>query len=289
MELFAYIGILLDIVAVVLVVIPIIQGFRKGFKRRLLSLVALAVSAVVAYVVSGLFAPPIYNSYLKDKTQTMCVNAVKSVDPVSIAKQALAEKGVDISEERVREIMSQADTDQLQAVRQAAQEYGFDTESAAELAEQYGEMLPEKAAALIKDQAPQIADAISSGKISDVQLSETMKALVESPEEAGGYIEENYAAPLVTSGIEAALYTAVFVVMQLIMLVMFMLFGYDLKKNAETGGDRFAGVMLGLVCAAASLLMMCIVMSGIIKASNGMIDINSMKSAIFIPLYKIIY
>ena len=289
MDIFFAVGILLDVTVVLIALLPMIQGFRKGFKRKLLSLVALAVSALVAYVVSGLFAPQIYRAFLKDKTTDICVSAAESIDPVSIAKQALAEKGLDIPTERVREIISQADTDQLQAIRQAAAEYGVDEQRAAAIAEQFSGLLPEKTAAILKEQVPQAARAITSGVFSDEQITDALRTLSESPETAGEYVEENYAAPLITSAVETLMYAVCFAAMQFIMLLMFMLFGYDLKKSADSNGDRAAGLMLGLVEAASELLVMCVVVTGIINSSQGMLDISMVKSVLFVPIYKFIY
>ena len=289
MDMLTAVGLLLDAIVILSVLIPVIAGFHKGFKRRLLSLAALAVSALVAYVGSGLLAPQLYENVLREKTLEVCVNTTQSFDPVSAAKETLDKQGIVLEEDYVRQILSEADEDQISAVREAAIEYGIDAEKAKELAERFSDQLPDQAAKALKQHAPKIAEMVQDGAVTNKQISEAVKAMVESPETAAEYVEEHYAAPIVTAGTEAVLFALIFILMQLIMLLVFTLFGFDLKKKASSNGDRFAGVLLGLVCAAANLLVMCIVVTGIKKSGANIIDIDSVSSMIFLPIYQKIY
>lgn len=289
MDMLTATGLILDAIVVLAIVIPVIAGFVKGFKRRLLSLIALGVSALVAYVAAGLLAPQVYESFLREKTLEVCTRTTSKFDPVAAAQKSLEQQGISLEEDYVREILSQADAEQVSAVREAALEYGIDAEKAKELAEKFSDQLPEEAAKAVKEQAPMIAEALQGGAMSDKQLAEAVRAMVESPETAAEYVEERYAAPLVTAVAESVLFVLLFIIMQLIMLLVFMLFGFDLKKKADGGGDRFAGVLLGLVCAAANLLVMCIVITGFVKSGSGVFDIDSVNSLIFLPIYNRIY
>ncbi|MCR5121617.1 MAG: hypothetical protein K6B74_04280 [Ruminococcus sp.] len=282
-------GLVLDIIAVVAVLIPVLAGFKQGFKRRLLALIALGVSALIAYVGSGMLAPKVYDSLLKDKTRQMCVKVTKNFDPVSAAKKSLEAQGVSLDEDYVREILSQTDENKIQAVRDAAEEYGIDAARAKELAEKFSDQLPEQAARALKEQAPQIAEALRSGAMTNEELAKAVRKVVKSPESAADYVEEKYAAPLVTAISEAVLFALIFALMQLIMILVFKLFGFDMKKKAASGGDRFAGVMLGLVCALANLLVMCIAITGFLKAGTSAFDIESVNSLIFLPIYNKLY
>ncbi len=289
MDMLTSVGLILDIIAICAVLIPVIAGFHSGFKRRLLSLIALAVSALVAYVVSGMFAPQVYERFLQEKTREVCMRTTENFDPISAAKQTLDAQGVYLEEDYIKDILSEADEDKVAMVREAAEEYGIDAEDARALAERFSDQLPEQAAKALKEQAPAIAEALQGGAMSDKQLAEAVRAAVESPETAGEYIEEHYAAPVVTAVTEAVLYALIFILMELIMLLVFMLFGFDLKQKAGSGGDRFGGVMLGLVCAAANLLVMCIVVTGFVKAGSNVFEIDSVNSLIFLPIYNKIY
>ena len=282
-------GLVLDIIAVVAVLIPVLAGFKQGFKRRLLALIALGVSALIAYVGSGMLAPKVYDSLLKDKTRQLCVKVTKNFDPVSAAQKSLEAQGVSLDEDYVREILSQTDENKIQAVRDAAESYGIDAARAKELAEKFSDQLPEQAARALKEQAPQIAEALRSGAMTNEELAKAVRKVVKSPESAADYVEEKYAAPLVTAIAEAVLFAMIFALMQLIMILVFKLFGFDMKKKAASGGDRFAGVMLGLVCALANLLVMCIAITGFLKAGTSAFDIDSVNSLIFLPIYNKLY
>lgn len=289
MDMLTATGLILDAIAVLAVVIPILAGFVKGFKRRLLSLVALAVSALVAYVASGLLAPQVYESFLREKTIEVCTRTTEKFDPVAAAKQSLDRQGIVLEEDYVRQILSEADAEKVAAVRQAAEEYGIDAEKAKELAEKFSDQLPEQTAKALKEHAPAIADAIQGGAMTDKQLAEAVRAMVDSPETAAEYVEEHYAAPLVTAAAEAVLFALIFILMELIMLLVFFLFGFDLKAKASSGGDRFAGVLLGIVGAAANLLVMCIVVTGFVKSGSKVFDLDSVNSLLFLPIYNRLY
>jgi uncharacterized membrane protein required for colicin V production len=289
MDMLTAAGLVLDIIAIAAVLLPVLAGFRQGFKRRLLALAALSISALIAYVGSGMLAPKVYDELLKDKTRQVCVRVTKSFDPVTAAKNSLEAQGVALDEDYVREILSQTDENKIQAVRQAAEEYGIDANRARELAEKFSDQLPEQAARALKEQAPQIAEALRSGAMTNDELAKTVRQVVESPESAADYIEENYAAPFITAIAEAVLFGLIFALMQLILVLVFSLFGFDMKKKAESNGDRCAGVMLGLVCALANLLVMCIVVTSFLKAGTSAFDMDSVNSLIFLPIYNKLY
>ena len=289
MDMLTATGLILDAIVILSVLIPVIAGFTKGFKRRLLSLVALGVSALVAYVAAGLLAPQLYENVLREKTLEICVRTTSGFDPVATAKQSLDAQGISLDEDYVRQILTEADEEKIAAVREAAIEYGIDAEKAKELAERFSAQLPDQTAKALKEHAPKMAEMIQDGAVTNKQISEAVKAIVDSPETAAEYVEEHYAAPIVTAGTEAVLFALIFILMQLIMLLVFMLFGFDLKAKASSNGDRAAGVLLGLVCAAANLLVMCIVVTGFKKSGSNIIDIDSVNSLIFLPIYKKIY
>ena len=54
------ISIILDVLAVMVLLIPMIHGFAKGMKRLIFSMLSLAVSTATAFAVSGACIPAVF-------------------------------------------------------------------------------------------------------------------------------------------------------------------------------------------------------------------------------------
>jgi|GEM_PF-4608030 len=57
---------IIDIVFAVIILFCMFTGFRRGFTRSLVSICVKAVSLTAGFVLSGKFAPMLYNSHFKD-------------------------------------------------------------------------------------------------------------------------------------------------------------------------------------------------------------------------------
>ncbi|MBR1724797.1 MAG: hypothetical protein IJ723_07265, partial [Ruminococcus sp.] len=99
MELWLAIG--LDILTAAVVLLPLIFGIIRGFKRQLLTLISLVVSAGAAFACATFLVTPIYDNYFKASVTDACIEAVGNIDPVQYADELLAEQGISVPEEEL--------------------------------------------------------------------------------------------------------------------------------------------------------------------------------------------
>ena len=279
------ISIILDVLAVMVLLIPMIRGFTKGMKRLIFSMLSLAVSTVTAFAVSGIFAEPVYQRYFKEKVHTYCENAAENYDITAQTSDMLSQYGVEIPEEDIRSALSSAES-LPKSISSLAAAYGADAESAAQLEKDVDKMLSVDIPAEIKSAMPQ---GMPSGSLTKGQIYDAARALARSPQEAADYAESEIAAPAATAVIKTVLFFLVQGLMSLIMLAAFFIFGVDFKSAPKTAGDRAGGAALGLVQGAASLLILVMVVGAAEQASGGLFDIESLSSKIFLPIFNILY
>lgn len=283
-----WIAIILDITAATIVFVPLIQGLVRGFKRQLLALISLVVSAVAAYACSTFLAAPIYDSYVKAPVTDACVSAIQQIDPVSYADKLLAEQGVSIPEDELREKLAESG-DALGQIKEIAKDNGIDANKADEMSDKLKDDYLADAPEEVRSVVPKSLQKLESIEINESQLTDLLNAAVTSPQEGGEFVEEHFIRPTVRSLMKTALFVAAFVVMQLIMLLIFFIMGFELRAQAYGAGDRFGGFMLGLLAGAGNLVILCLLVSFIEKASLGLFSIETLPSKVFLPVFKLIF
>lgn len=279
---------MLDILAAVMVIVPLISGIVRGFHRQMISLMSLAASAAIAFSASVYLVTPVYEKYFEPGLTDVCIKSLENLDPVAYVKDALAGAGVDITEEQLRERLASSG-DVIQEAKAIAEEKGVTVERAEELAGYMADFYLQEAPEEIRSAVPKIMRGMDSIEINEAQLTDLVNAAASSSQEGGEYIEKNLVRPTAMILLRWAIFGVIFVIVQLILLLGFFIFGQQARHYAHGAADRLGGFGLGLLLAAGNLLVLCLIVSGVEKASLGLIDIVSLPSKVFLPIFKLFF
>lgn len=285
------IAIILDLLAAGAVVLPLISGVMKGFKRQLTTFITLVVATIAAYAGSAALASPVYDEFCKTEVTEACVTLMDEYDPVVLAQQMFSEHGVDISESELREMLVESG-DALGKLDEIAEERGLDSNISEQIAQNIGEL----AESGDSDTAT-LAEMVKSSEIYDKKsgsvdlsgLTDFYNAAVTSPEEGGNYIEEHYLRRFVSPLIEAVLFAVIFTLVRFIMYVIFRASGVIKSGERISGADRFWGFMLGFAAAAVRLAALCLIVSSIEQANPELFNIELLPSKVFLPVFKLLF
>ncbi|MCD7742398.1 MAG: CvpA family protein [Ruminococcus sp.] len=274
-----------DIITLLLIILPIVHGFSKGFKRLVVSLIIFIVAAMAALMLSQTFSEPIYDSFFSDMIKERCEDAVGDTDPVQTAQTLLSEYGIEVDEDTLRTTMSDTG-DAVQSAEDLAEQYGLDEQSADEFSDKLNEKLESMLPQSVADSLPEgmtdlLTDDFSSGEIFDM-----VQAFSNSDETAAEYVEQNFAKPICVSLIELVLYFVIMILVRFILLLVFRAFGFNVNGRARSGVDRLLGAILGVVEAAIDVFIFMWLISAMEQASGGAIGISGLESVVFLPLYK---
>lgn len=281
-------AIILDILAACLVVVPLIFGLARGFKRQLLSVISLAVSAAAAFACASFLAQPVYENYFQQPITDACANALANIDPVSYADQLLAEQGISIPETVLREKLADSG-DAVGAAKKIAEENGLDEEKAKELSRRFSERYSAEAPEEVREAVPEVLRNMEKLDIKESQITDLLNAASASPQDGGEYAEEHLIRNTALQLLKAAIFCAAFIIMQLIMVIVYLIMRFDLRAHGEGAASRFGGFMLGLIAGAGNIVLLCILVRYIEKASLGLFVIGELPSKVFLPIFKFLF
>lgn len=286
MELWLAIG--LDILTAAVVLLPLIFGIIRGFKRQLLTLISLVVSAGAAFACATFLVTPIYDNYFKASVTDACIEAAGNIDPVQYADELLAEQGISVPEEELRQKLSESG-DAVAEAKRIAEEKGLTSEQALELSERFSDEYLADAPEQVRSVVPKVMQKMESADIDEAELTDLLNSASASPQEGGEYVEEHFVRPTAKKVMKFVVFTVVFVFVQLLMLLIFFIMGFDIRAHGYGAADRFGGFLLGIVCAAGSLVVLCLIVSFIEKASLGLFDIETLPSKVFLPVFQFLF
>jgi uncharacterized membrane protein required for colicin V production len=278
----------LDILAVLLILLPIARGFAKGFKRRVFSLLSLAVSAIVAYTASGILAEPLYERFLSDRVLSLCTQAAESFDPVSGICEELENAGIYVGQEDMRSALI-SNGGISGAVSQAAQQYGASEEQVTQIRQSVTQKLQSQLPDAVSQTLPEQLRGFANLDFSDAQINDAAVAYAQSADDAAEYIESSFIAPICKATVRLVLFLIIMAATSAVMALAFRIFGFDFAKGASGFVDRLGGAALGAVAAAANIAILCAAVSAAELSSDGLFSAASLDSKIFLPLYNMIY
>jgi uncharacterized membrane protein required for colicin V production len=282
------ISFLLDAAVVLAVAFPLIRGYRRGFKKCAFSLLSFAVAVIAAFVISDLFAQPVYERFVRDRAYEMCLSAAQKYDPAENVDKILVEYGADIPEQEIRTALTSAES-LPESIAKLAENYGVSGTQTEDIRGKISDSLNSDVPETLKSMAPAGVRNMVSLDLSDAQIYDAARACAQSPEEAADYAEENFVAPICTAIVKSVLFFLSAFLVSLIMKLAFFIFGFDFSRRPETFGDRFGGMLFGAVSAAANVLVITAAVGFVEQAGTGYFDIQSLNSKIFLPIFNALY
>jgi hypothetical protein len=125
--------------------------------------------------------------------------------------------------------------------------------------------------------------------MTEAQIYDTARACAQSSEDAADYVEQHYAAPVCTALLKSLIFVIALVVFSLVMRLAFFIFGFDFSRRPDSFGDRFGGILVGAVKAAANLLLLTVAVGFVEQACTDYFNIETLNSKIFLPIFNRLY
>ncbi|MBR1764323.1 MAG: CvpA family protein [Ruminococcus sp.] len=240
----------LDLAVVALVVICAAIGFARGFIRYLIKLIGTITCVIMALVISDMAAPTAYNDIIAPRLQKALEREFRDFDMTAEMRQALEKRGTDIglTDEELKEALSDSGSIPA-AMEKSALRSGQNKEQAEELRlrtqgffeKDFGSALFEQAGFNNHEELGERMD-ISAGKAYDL-----VRAFTEGEDNSRGieYIVRNVIDGMMTTLIRFALFVILFILLEALLAVVFMIAGVLDHLPAVSGANRAAGLLLG--------------------------------------------
>ena len=247
-----------DIVVIIIAVVCVCAGYRKGFSRTAAATVIYVVAFALSWAASTYISDVLYEDYFKDKNYQIVSNYMQTNSVAERISSELGSKGADISSEDVKKAAADQNTDVLYGIMQK-NGYSGSREDFEELMKQSisGAMND----MLISTSLP-YSDAISEKVIlsGSKELSEIVKGSADSGYEAAVQgICETYLKPLEIKVIRI-LVTSVLTTVIMIITNIIISKKKRLEGEEVSFADRFFGGVAGI---AASLFYVYIFASAV--------------------------
>ncbi len=280
-------AVFLDLLTLALLFFPVASGIHKGMIRRVLSIVVLIVSAGVGYFGSQALTPSVYDEFLRDQVHNVCLQKAEQYDPVRMSSDLLAQYGVELSEQQIRNMIMRS-TDAVQYAETLADEVDIDQEKLSEFTAELSGQLLSSAPETVQAAVPEVINSFSGSKVSTAETFELIRAAAESPEAAAVYAEDHYAKPLIMSILRIAIFAVITLLVRVIagLIIAFALSAGGAGLSAT---DRILGGLIGVVQAALEVGVLVFIIHTAETVSSGRFDPQKLTSFIFLPIYSFFF
>lgn len=282
-----------DIVSVVVIIFFVCSGVRKGFSKIIITALGCVASIVVALLVSRKTTDFIYNKFFMKNNIKAVEESLEDYQPEDVIKTIIESNepsGV-LSNDKIEAILKSGnsinklyDYANSEAGNIVSAPDVFDTDIingfADAFAKQIGINLP-----------PYVVNEITKNICNNEKLFDSMiDMLMNHPKQVPKFIEENYIREPARRIINAAVFLIVFFILMTVIIIVInrsvnfgLLNGYDRL-------DKFAGGVLGIVEAAAVIMIIAVavkMMINISESDSSFISINAVEQTkIFRHFYK---
>ncbi|MBP3271923.1 MAG: hypothetical protein J6M17_06795 [Ruminococcus sp.] len=281
------ISIALDIITAGLIFFPVWAGASRGAKRTLFTILALVISAAAGYTGAKLLAPSFYDEYVQARVHTACVAKAQQYDPVRLSRETLAQYGVAVTDDEIRQAIERSG-DAVSYAKDIAEQNGINEEELRDAVDKLSAELLSTAPEAVQKAAPEVINQVFDDDLSNSEAYEAVQAAVKSPEALADYSEEHYVRPVAMTVINAALFVSICIAVRLLMLLVYAACGV-LRKNSHTAGDRFLGAVLGLVQGGSEVMLLILLVHTAETLSHDMFTADSLSSLIFMPIYRFFF
>lgn len=281
------ISITLDVLVLALVFFPVAAGIRKGLVRRLVSIAVLIAAAAAGYFGSAALTPSVYDEYLRDRVQEVCLRKAEQFDPVRLSSDALAQYGIEMSEDEIRQAVAES-ADAVHYAESLAEESGLDRQQLEKFSADLSEQLLSAAPESVKAAVPEVVPKLFGAELSNSEAFEVIQAAARSPEDAAVYAEEHYARPLIESVLRMGLFAAITLLVRLVLSAIFALILRAGGSTIETA-DRIQGGLLGAAQGALEVGLLILIVHSAESMSDGRFAPQNLGSVVFLPVYKLFF
>ena len=260
-----------DIVSAAVVILSICACAKRGCSKILIMIIGCVVSIWLAAVISSRCSDFIYDKFIK-KTSTEAVgDAIERYDPAQSVREAIEDQGYGavLEDSRVRKILESEDSIEMlyEYTNQAAGTVVDTPENFADtltagftelFAKQLGGKLP-----------PYVTHELIKRISGNNELFvKTTEMILKNPDSVPSYIEENYIRKPALKLVKAFVFLISYLIlMTVIRVVINRTFRFGLL-NGYDRLDRFAGGLLGVVYAAAVLVVIAVAVKIMINVAE---------------------
>lgn len=281
-----------DIVSVAVVVLSIYSCAKKGFSKIIVLVIGCVVSVFLASFVSQKSSQFIYDKFVKQTSIDAVEDALEKYDPAVSVREVIENQdyGAVLEDGKVKKILESDDSMErlYEYANQAAGDVvdthdNFKKTLTAGFTELFSKQLGGKL-------PPYVTHELME-KLSDNEelFIETTEMLLKSPDDVPEYIEEKYIRKPALRLIKAFVFIiSYFIFMTLIRALIYKTFRFGLL-NGYDRLDRLAGGLLGVVQAAAMLIVMAVLVKIMIHVAESDGSFLSYEAVEKTKLFKYVF
>ncbi len=242
----------LDVLAVVIVIIAAIVGYKRGFIRSVIRLLGTAACVIVALIVSDMLASPTYNKIVAPRLESALLGRLENFDITTEIKSALNEAGADIPLDNKQLKKALTDAGSIPAAFERAVLSAGGTQSQAEKLRQeaqdfldndLGKTIAKRAG--VKDHES-VGERLqlSAGKVYDI-----VRAFAAGDDNSKGvhYLVYDVFDGLFTTIIRYILFTVLLLLLELIVSIIFRLAKVFDHLPLVSGANNTLGLVFGIL------------------------------------------
>ncbi|MGN0620470.1 MAG: hypothetical protein ACI4I9_01275 [Porcipelethomonas sp.] len=260
-----------DILSAAIIIFCIYMSAKKGFSKIIVSVIGCVVSVVLALAISRHTAGFVYEKFIKETSINAVREAMDEYDPSGAVKEIIEDQGYGalVDESRIKDVIISGDG--------IGGLYNYANNAAGDTVDDYdsfSELMTSGFAGKFGDQIgiklpPYVTGEINDRISSDPELfEETLSLILTDPDKMPGFVEENFIRE------PGEKLSQVF--MFLIFFFIFMaIIGFVSVKTSSFGLlngydrlDKFFGGVLGIIKAAAAMLVFAVVVKIMIDVAE---------------------
>jgi len=263
----------LDLLIPIVLTITAIVGYRRGFVRYLIKLLGTIACLVVAFVVSGFLAEPVYEKIVAPRLEESLNKQFDGFDISRVVRKGISDEGTEVtlSDKEFRKVLSDGGS-LPSAFERAAKQAGDSVEKAAELKESadrffkngFGTQLARTAGFDDDEEVGKRLD-MSSGKTYDL-----VRAFATGDDNSTGvkYLVNNVIDGMMTTLIRFILFAIIFIICEAIVAVVFIVAGVLDHLPMVDGINKTGGLILGILKGVLYVFLIAAICSAFVKSGS---------------------
>lgn len=287
-------SIALDIMIPAVMVLTAAVGYRKGFVRYAVKLLGTVTCIVVALVLSGLLAAPIYDGIVAPRLEAALNEQFEDFDITGLVRKGIRDEGTDIelSDKQLKKALSDRGSLPAAFERAVKDAGGSDKDALAArnsaesfFSEDFGSRVAEAAGFEDNEEFGKKLD-MSIGKVYDL-----VRAFASGEDNSAGvnYLVTNVLDGVMTTLIRFVLFAVLFIICEAVCAVIFAVAGVFDHLPMVAGINKTGGLILGMLKGVLYVFLIAAVYAAVAKSAPFVSTEDVDKTIVFKYFFRVFY
>lgn len=287
-------SIALDLMIPAIMFITAVIGYHKGFVRYAIKLLGTVACIVIALVLSGILAAPIYDNIVSPKLEDALNEQFQDFDITGLVRKGIKDEGADIelNDKQLRKALN--DRGSLPAAfERAVKEAGGSDEDAADIRNSAESFFSKDLGSRVAEAAG-FEDHEEIGRQLDMSIGKAydlVRAFASGEDNSAGvnYLVTNVINGVITTLIRFVLFAVIFILCEAICAIIFAVAGVFDHLPMVSDINKTGGLILGMLKGVLYVFLIAAVYAAVVRCGPFISTDDIDNTIVFKYFFRVFY